>query len=337
MVLRALLLALAAAWSSSAETLSSSAEAHSSSRSPAEARSFRSKIAWSDDVIFGQDEIEEATAAIRSRMAARAWTNCSRWVANRHQTTKHVGDTCYLLPPLKAGVRPLIYHMVRKAGSTSTRQGLSDLSNRYRGVHLPGKPLACTHPSLVRAREEGRAFEFGVSREPLDKFLSAFHYLGHDVPKNGSVASSSLDLLVSYVDRRADYENNAHAFQQSFFYCGSCNSGDSCGTLDAVLTLEAPAEFNALFAIAYGDADGGLSADLSHFRQRHDAPLPPRVPRGSSKVGAPEPTPRQHATPEDRLALLEALPPATRTRLCALLRVDYDLFPWYPRPAVCAP
>lgn len=53
-------------------------------------------------------------------------------------------------------------------------------------------------------------------------------------------------------------------------------------------------------------------------------------------VGAPDPTPRlAYATRAERLALLDALPAPSRARLCAFLRVDYDIFPWYERPPAC--
>ena len=37
--------------------------------------------------------------------------------------------------------------------------------------------LRCSDPRLVKAREAG-ALEFGVSREPLDRFISGYFYTG---------------------------------------------------------------------------------------------------------------------------------------------------------------
>jgi len=183
---------------------------------PALALARSSHVAWSDKEVVSGAEIAAAADAVRARMGGRAWTNCTRWEPNRHQTASGI-DSCYLVPPLVPGARPLIYHMVRKCGSTSFRQGLSDLARKYLGQGLTGRPVACTDPALVRARAGGDAFEFAVSREPLDKFLSSFHYLGRDVPANATRAEDRLDLLVAYIDHRVGRESNSHAFDQAFW------------------------------------------------------------------------------------------------------------------------
>lgn len=287
--------------------------------------------AFSNEAVLSREALDAAAETVRARMPFRP--NCSRWVPNRHQSTKGQPN-CYVLPPLLPGVRPFVLHMVRKAGSTSYRQGLSDLSLKYRHEGLRGNPVGCAEREVADARAAG-AFEFGVSREPLDKFLSSYHFLGRDVPENATAASTRDDLLVRYVDDHLHLNANPHAFDQAFWYCGLCR-GPECGALAVVLRLEDPDEFNALFEVALAGDDEHANArrirdDAAHFRQRHDAPLPPQT-----LLGAARPARRERAARADQLALLGRLPARTRAKLCAHLRVDYDLFPWYERPDACA-
>lgn len=96
--------------------------------------------------------------------------------------------TCYLVPPVAPGAKALVYWHVPKAASSTVRRCVFNFLQNWRRRNFTGgttptwdakvtTPIPCDSRLMKRWRSWWPTLEFGVARDPLDKFVSAYAYL----------------------------------------------------------------------------------------------------------------------------------------------------------------
>ena len=307
-------------------------------------------LSWSSTGLFVEDreaahpgldhEMSQVVDMLFQRSAQRAWKNCSSYPGYwrdgaKRQREFRITDSCFVLPALTQGGRPIIYRHHPKVGSSTMHQMFDHLLKVFNKAPFRDKPQyvqPCGRPEVVAVRKAG-ALEFALSREPINKIQSCYYYKHRNL--NASTGEDGgYPQLVHYLNHVVPKDEDIHCFQQAFFFCNPCQD---CGSIEFVLKLENIAkEFPALMAMTFPpdqrsdflahmrrvDWTGKAVVNRAKFRPEPDADaweLALHIGETHQSIRAPPPRyPREISTP-----------------LCAFLNPDYDLFPWYQRPSFC--
>lgn len=174
----------------------------------------------------------------------------------------HKGPSCKYLPFAElnhSSIRhSLIYRHLPKGGSSSVGTLLAGAWNEAWSKHrgpLAAKKMGqafkhqdvipCNIPFLEASRHYGVAIEFGVAREPLERFISGYYYTHTNMVIDPSTLKKAIpevdggaQRLVEFASSLPDGSNNIHLFPEYFFFC-TCNTGPPYGKARAKRPKEA--------------------------------------------------------------------------------------------------
>jgi hypothetical protein len=260
---------------------------------------------------------------------------------------------CILVPKkFLGGNRAMIYRRVNKSGSQTVLGQLRRLTKELttKGTEVKFQSFSCDAPELDYERSNG-AVDFAIVREPLDRWVSGYFFLGRASP-------SLWENLVHYAREMMQWEWDAHGLPQAYFYTHKSRREKAHS---AVIKLENIAqEWPALVSLVIAGTDDVMfqraikvSLDVQHShrndgdKQPHvdnpdSAPRIQRPPGGKNGKESPVNIKKNplgggpgsglrfvESRSKDELA--EFLP-----HLCAYLEHDYALLrKEYQRPQIC--